>query len=93
MVFNSLEFLLFFPIVFALYYIIPNKSWNIFLLLSSYYFNKYGVKVLDLNKAYKKLDLKKEDFLDLIHVNWLGANKVSIMFSEWMKDQYNIKTQ
>ncbi len=38
MLFNSGEFLLFFPIVVLLYYIIPDKAKNYWLLISSYYF-------------------------------------------------------
>lgn len=38
MLFNSLAFLLFFPIVGILYWVLPHKYRNIFLLLASYYF-------------------------------------------------------
>ncbi len=38
MLFNSIDFLLFFPIVSILYFIIPNRARNIFLLISSLYF-------------------------------------------------------
>lgn len=38
MLFNSIEFLLFFPIVIICYYILPNKIKNIWLLVASYYF-------------------------------------------------------
>lgn len=38
MVFNSMEFLIFFPIVVFIYYIIPLKYRYIWLLISSYYF-------------------------------------------------------
>jgi len=38
MVFNSQEFLLFFPIVVIIYFIIPKKVRYIWLLISSYYF-------------------------------------------------------
>ncbi len=39
MLFNSLEFLLFFPIVCIVYYAIPSLKWrNMFLLVASYYF-------------------------------------------------------
>ncbi len=39
MLFNSLEFLLFFPIVCIFYYVIPSNKWrNLFLLAASYYF-------------------------------------------------------
>ncbi|MCQ2344431.1 MAG: MBOAT family protein [Paludibacteraceae bacterium] len=39
MLFNSFEFLLFFPIVCIIYYLIPSNRWrNLFLLAASYYF-------------------------------------------------------
>ncbi|MBO7577390.1 MAG: MBOAT family protein [Prevotella sp.] len=39
MLFNSLDFLLFFPVVCILYYAIPSLKWrNMFLLVASYYF-------------------------------------------------------
>ena len=38
MLFNSLEFLIFFPIVVLIYFIIPVKIKNLWLLAASYYF-------------------------------------------------------
>ncbi len=39
MLFNSLAFLIFFPVVCVIYFIIPSLKWrNLFLLLASYYF-------------------------------------------------------
>ena len=38
MLFNSYDFMLFFPIVILIYFIIPRKSRYIWLLISSYYF-------------------------------------------------------
>lgn len=38
MLFNSIDFLLFFPIVVAIYFIIPKKIRYIWLLITSYYF-------------------------------------------------------
>ena len=38
MLFNSIDFLIFFPIVLLVYYLIPNKIKYIWLLVSSYYF-------------------------------------------------------
>ncbi len=38
MLFNSVQFLIFFPAVCILYYVIPYRVRNLFLLLSSYYF-------------------------------------------------------
>ncbi|RJR31328.1 MBOAT family protein [Candidatus Parcubacteria bacterium] len=38
MLFNSIQFLIFFPIVTAIYFFLPKKGKNIFLLLASYYF-------------------------------------------------------
>lgn len=38
MLFNSIDFLIFFPIVLLIYYVIPNKVKYIWLLVASYYF-------------------------------------------------------
>lgn len=38
MLFNSLQFLIFFPIIVGMYYILPNKIKNYWLLIASYYF-------------------------------------------------------
>lgn len=38
MLFNSIHFLIFFPIVIATYFLIPNRFRNLFLIASSYYF-------------------------------------------------------
>lgn len=38
MLFNSLQFLLFFPIVLLMYYVMPNRLKNIWLLAASYFF-------------------------------------------------------
>ena len=38
MLFNSYDFMLFFPIVIAIYFIIPKKTRYIWLLIASYYF-------------------------------------------------------
>lgn len=51
MLFNSLEFMIFFPIVLVVYYIIPNKIKYMWLLVASYYFYmcwnaKYALLIL-----------------------------------------------
>lgn len=51
MLFNSMEFLVFFPIVVVLYYVMPGKIKNFWLLAASYYFYmcwnaKYAVLIL-----------------------------------------------
>ena len=51
MVFNSLGFLIFFPIVLIIYYIVPKRLQNFWLLLSSYWFYmswnpRYGLLLL-----------------------------------------------
>ena len=38
MLFNSIDFLIFFPIVTSIFFLIPRKARNIWLLLVSYYF-------------------------------------------------------
>ncbi len=51
MLFNSIDFIIFFPIVVLMYYIIPKKTRYIWLLIASYYFYmswnaKYAVLIL-----------------------------------------------
>ena len=51
MLFNSIQFLIFFPIVLLIYFIIPNKVKHLWLLASSYYFYmcwnaKYALLIL-----------------------------------------------
>ena len=51
MSFNSIQFLIFFPVVVLLYYIVPNKIRNFWLLAASYYFYmcwnaKYALLIL-----------------------------------------------
>lgn len=49
MIFNSLQYLIFFPIVTLIYFIVPNKIKHIWLLASSYYFYMcWNVKYLVL---------------------------------------------
>ena len=38
MLFNSIEFLIFFPIVLLIYFVVPQKAKNLWLLAASYYF-------------------------------------------------------
>ena len=38
MLFNSIEFLIFFPLVCLTYYVIPYKARTVFLLICSYFF-------------------------------------------------------
>lgn len=42
MLFNSFEFLIFFPVVLILYYVLPHRSRWLFLVLASYYFYAVG---------------------------------------------------
>lgn len=51
MLFNSLDFLIFFPIVLLVYFIIPKRVKYIWLLIASYYFYmcwnaKYAILIL-----------------------------------------------
>ena len=51
MLFNSIEFLIFFPVVVLIYFAIPQRIKNIWLLIASYYFYmcwnaKYALLIL-----------------------------------------------
>ncbi len=49
MIFNSLEFLVFFPIVLLIYYIVPKQIQNFWLLLASYcFYGSWGLKYAGL---------------------------------------------
>lgn len=76
MLFNSLEFLIFFPVVLIIYFAVPKKIKNIWLLIASYYFYmcwnaKYAVLILFstiitffsgiLIEKVKRYDFERED--------------------------------
>lgn len=51
MLFNSIDFLIFFPIVLTIYFVVPNKGKQLWLLIASYYFYmcwnaKYALLIL-----------------------------------------------
>lgn len=84
MVFNSFEFLLFFPLVCLIYYLIPLNKWrNVFLLLASYYFYMNWEPVYALLILFSTcttygcgLVIEKYSQQDLLKKLFLGANLV-----------------
>ncbi len=76
MLFNSLEFIIFFPIVVGLYFVIPKKYRWLFLLGSSYYF------YMSWNPKYILLIL-----LSTV-VDYFAANKMSQQATKRGKKQY-----
>ena len=57
MLFNSGEFLIFFPIVVLAYYLLPGKLKNSWLLIASYYFYmswnaEYALLLLKIGRAH-----------------------------------------
>lgn len=81
MQFNSFDFMLFFPVVICVYFIIPKKLRMIWLLVASYYFYmgwnaKYAVLIGGstvatyisglLFSAYKKGNVKRKRFLTMV---------------------------
>lgn len=52
MVFNSFAFLIFFPVVAAVYYLLPLKGRNVWLLVASYFFYMYWSPVYGLLLLY-----------------------------------------
>lgn len=91
MLFNSLQFLIFLPIVVMIYYIFPKKIRYIWLLVTSYYYDNlilayggdYRVK-LQVNSTYdivnkdsvvNQLVKQYGDSLELEYVDNLSANE------------------
>ena len=82
MLFNSIEFLLFFPIVVVIYFAIPQKLKQLWLLLASYYFYmcwnaKYAILIL-LSTAITYASGLLMDALKICCGNW-PPRKSSIM--------------
>ena len=103
MLFNSYEFLIFFPIVILIFYIIPKKIRYIWLLISSYYFYmcwspKYAILIafstiityfsgLLIEKAENSIKLKK-----CIVGGCVGINLAILFFFKyftWLLDNLN----
>ena len=73
MIFNSVEYIIFFPVCVIIYYILPNKYRNVFLLASSYYF------YMSWEPRYALLLL----FSSL--VTWLTAILVETFHKKWSR--------
>lgn len=96
MLFNSISFLIYFPVVVGIYFITPSKYRYIWLLLSSYYFYmswspKYAVLMLFstiityysgilIKKSNLKKDIKRKDFEKKLWVGLSFTINLSILF-------------
>lgn len=71
MVFNSVDFLIFFPVVCLVYFIIPRRARNVWLLLASYYF------YMSWNPKYALLILASTavTYLSGILIGWAGTKE------------------
>lgn len=74
MVFNSIDFLLFFPVVVLIYFVIPQKARKYWLLIASYYF------YMSWNKTYALLILASTvtTFLGGIFLNKVSKKKLVV---------------
>ena len=89
MLFNSLDFLIFFPVVVLVYFIIPNRWKQIWLLITSYYFYMcWNVKYVILIFASTLITYLSGLFIEEIkHLecdnhrkNWLKKSIVAVSF-------------
>lgn len=89
MLFNSLDFLIFFPVVVLVYFIIPNRWKHIWLLITSYYFYMcWNVKYVILIFASTLITYLSGLFIEKIkHLecdnhrkNWLKKSIVAVSF-------------
>ena len=79
MLFNSIDFLIFFPVVLLVYFIVPHRIRPIWLLLSSYYF------YMSWNTVHGIL------LLAVTVVTYLGARLLQRMDCEQEKKKRNKK--
>ena len=87
MLFNSVDFLIFFPIVVLVYFIVPKKARYIWLLVASYYFYMcWNIKYIVL-------------LVGSTLTTWLAGKVISaskkllwkkIFFSNWIQKSFNI---
>lgn len=77
MLFNSIDFLIFLPIVLVIYYIIPMKYKHIWLLISSYYFYMcWNAKYALLIFASTIITYLSGILLDKVEKTWSDVNKI-----------------
>ena len=88
MLFNSIDFLIFFPIVLIIYFIIPNKIKYLWLLVSSYYFYmcwnaKYALLILTSTVItyFSGLLLEKVKNTDIEIVKQIKMKKLIVALS------------
>lgn len=77
MLFNSIDFLIFLPIVLVIYYIIPMKYKHIWLLISSYYFYMcWNAKYVLLIFVSTVITYLSGIFIDKIEKTWPNVNDI-----------------
>ncbi len=88
MLFNSLDFLIFFPIVVLIYFAIPSKAKNLWLLIASYYFYmcwnaKYALLILasTVITYVSGLLIEKIKHMDIEFVKQVKFKKWVVAFS------------
>ena len=71
MLFNSYEFLVFFPLVVAIYFVIPNRFRWLLLLLASYYFSRF-------NQNYPRSQYTEESYFLSAYCHYLDSPRSSL---------------
>ena len=78
MLFNSLKFLVFFPAVVILYYLLPKKARNLWLLAASLFAKKNGVEFVGIPAKTSRFSQKVNHFMREVAGVWhyilLGGN-------------------
>lgn len=81
MLFNSLEFLIFFPLVVAIYFVIPKKTRYIWLLITSYYFYMgWNAKYALLIATSTVITYLSGIFIDKYKEPWIRKLTVAVSF-------------
>lgn len=84
MLFNSIDFLIFFPIVVLIYYVIPNRLRYLWLLISSYYFYMcWNAKYALLIFASTVITFFSGRFIDAIKNSNVDISKQQI-YKKWI---------
>ena len=81
MLFNSLEFLIFFPLVVAIYFVVPKKARYIWLLFASYYFYMgWNAKYALLIATSTVITYLSGIFIDKYKEPWIRKLTVAVSF-------------
>ena len=84
MLFNSLHFLVFFPIVLLIYYLVPERRRYLWLLISSYYFYMcWNVKYVLLLLFSTVVTYACGRKIEIVHQTEWGGVKRALLYKKW----------